>query len=120
MAAEEQDARLLAVGYGDHGAEGIGREIAVEVEGAEVLGSDLVVLHDRGVGRDGVTLARENSGGGVGGCQVLVPVRQALDDPRRLQVHEHGQIVRRVRRLEHAHDAHVERVGTGQSEDGLG
>jgi len=40
------------MGHGDDRGDGIGADIAVEVEGVKVFGGDLVVLDDRSIGDD--------------------------------------------------------------------
>jgi hypothetical protein len=119
VAPAQDHARFLVVRHGDHRADRMAREVSVEVERGDVLLGDLVVLHDRGVGDDPVTLAPQHRRARLGTRQVLMPVAEPFDDPGRLDVHEDRQIVGPVGALQHAHHVHLEGIHAGQIEDVL-
>ena len=74
VAPPEQGARFVVPGNGDDRGDRVARGVAVEVERRGVLGGDLVVFDQRGVGLYASAVASEHGGLGFGGGQVPVPV----------------------------------------------
>ena len=89
------------------------------MEGVDVVPGDLVELYDGRIGDDIVLGAIQDAGRRCGFGQVLVAVAETLDDPCRLDVDEHGIVVRRKVRLEHADDIHFQWVDPGKIECGF-
>ena len=90
------------------------------MERSDVFRSDFVVLHDRGVGNNRIAVGAEHTRSRLGTAQILVAVSQTLDDPRGLDVDENREVIGRARRLEHAGDFHLQRIGARQIKNVLG
>jgi len=118
--AEEDHPRLLVVGHRHHRGDGEVVQRSVEVKGVPVLGGDLVVLHEGGVGLNGVALTSQHRSRRLGLRQVLVAVSEPLDHPGGLEVDEDGQIVGCVGGSQDTDHAHPQRVDACQIEDTLG
>ena len=107
------------MGQRQHGGQRIVLRGAVRMEAVDILRRDLGVFHQPGVG-DHIAIGTIHYNAGVPRPgQVLMTMTQPLHHPGSLQVHQHGQVVRRVAALQHPDHLHLQRVDPRQVEQGL-